>query len=169
MFSQCRSERVNCTHKAMSYMFSYFSQTMWGTILVCVCVILVKNPRKKNSNNFPKVCTHTHTYTHTHNTYSKILTLKFWYWSPLKSYWSFWKTVLFCISYLLLSMKKIKLYAHVYVGLGIGSFMETKMTYKSYLDIQVSFYNCITILSKSIKKGTVNNSTCATELELIVD
>ena len=68
-------------------------------------------------------------------------------------------------------MKKIKLHArvYVYVGLGIGSFMETKMMYKSYLGIQVSFYNCIIILSKSIKKGTVNNSTCATELELIVD
>ena len=113
---------------------------------------------------------HAHTHIHTHTQYiQQDLDFKILILITFKELLILLKNSAFCISYLLLSMKKIKLYAHVYVGLGIGSFMETKMTYKSYLDIQVSFYNCITILSKSIKKGTVNNSTCATELELIVD
>ena len=134
---------------------------------MCVCDPCEKS-KEKNSNNFPKVCMHTHTYT---QYIQQDLDFKILMLITFRGLLILLKNSAFCFNYLLLSMKKIKLYACVcvYVGLGIGSFMETKMTYKSYLGIQVSFYNCIIILSKSIKKGTVNNSTCATELELIVD
>ena len=166
MFSQCRSKRVNCTHKAMCYMFSYFSQTVWGTILVCLWSLWKMPGKKKVILSLKCAFAHTHTHTHIHNIYSKILTLKFWCWSTLKGYWSLWKNSAFCINYLLLSMKKIKLCTRVcvYVGFGNGSSMETKMTCKSYLGIHMSFYSCIRILimSKSIKK--VQSTTAHVQL-----